>query len=113
MFVGMDEDEPVSELVIPPVVATVLEVSREPAQMEKTSSERVIIEELSVYMIDRIHVNELKVELSKRGVNKSGLKTDLMKKLKMAVANNVPMMEDRPAQVTDNAAGDQFEPGAY
>ena len=25
----------------------------------------------------------------------------------------MPMMEDRPAQVTDNAAGDQFEPGAY
>ena len=23
------------------------------------------------------------------------------------------MMEDRPAQVTDNAAGDQFEPDAY
>ena len=23
------------------------------------------------------------------------------------------MMEDRPGQVTDNAAGDQFEPGAY
>ena len=22
-------------------------------------------------------------------------------------------MEDRPGQVTDNAAGDQFEPGAY
>ena len=31
MFVGMDEDEPVSELAIPPVVATVPEVSREPA----------------------------------------------------------------------------------
>ena len=23
------------------------------------------------------------------------------------------MMEDRPDQVTDNTAGDQFEPGAY
>ena len=46
-------------------------------------------------------------------MNKSGLKTDLINKLKEAVANNVPIMEDRPAQVTDNAAGDQFEPGAY
>ena len=74
----------------------------------------MIIEELSVDMIDRMHFNELKVELSKRGVNKSGLKTDLIKKkLKETVANNVPVMEDRPGQVTDNAAGDQFEPGAY
>ena len=80
MFVGMDEDEPVSELAIPPVVATVPEVSREPAQMEKTSSERVIVEELSVNMINRMHINQLKAELSKRGVNKSGLKTDLIKK---------------------------------
>ena len=63
MFVGMDEDEPVSELAIPPVVATVPEVSREPAQMEKTSSERVIVEELSVDMINRMHVNQLKAEL--------------------------------------------------
>ena len=76
----MDEDEPVSELAIPPVVATVPEVSREPAQMEKTSSERVIVEELSVDMINRMHVNQLKAELSKRRVNKSGLKTDLIKK---------------------------------
>ena len=36
-----------------------------------------------------------------------------MKKLKEAVANNVPMMENRLAQVTDNVAGDQFEPVAY
>ena len=34
MFVAMDEDESVSELVIPPVVVTVPEMSREPAQME-------------------------------------------------------------------------------
>ena len=40
----------------------------------------MIIEELNVDMIDRMHFNELKVELSKRGVNKSGLKTDLIKK---------------------------------
>ena len=32
--VAMDEDESVSELVIPPVVATVLEMSREPAQCD-------------------------------------------------------------------------------
>ena len=80
MFVTMDEDKSVSELAIPPVMATVLEMSREPAQMEKTSSERVIVEELSVDMINRMHVNQLKAELSKRGVNKSGLKTDLIKK---------------------------------
>ena len=80
MFVGIDEDEPVSELAIPPVVVTVPEVSRELAQMEKTSPERVIVEELSVKMINRIHVYQLKAELSKRGVNKSGLKTDLIKK---------------------------------
>ena len=78
MLDTMDEDEPVSELVIPPIVATVPEVSREPAQMERTSSERVIVEELSVDMINRMHVNQLKAELSKRGVNKSGLKTDLI-----------------------------------
>ena len=46
-------------------------------------------------------------------MNKSGLKTDLINKLKEAVENNVPIMEDRPAQVTDNAAGDQFAPGVY
>ena len=79
MLVAINEDESVSELVIPLVVATVPKMSREPAQMEKTSSERVIVEELSVYMIDRIHFNELKVKLSKRGVNKSRLKTDLIK----------------------------------
>ena len=74
----MNEDESVSELVIPPVVATVPEVSRKPAQIEKTFLERVIVEELSVDKINRMHVNQLKAELSKCGVNKSGLKTDLI-----------------------------------
>ena len=35
IFVAMDEDESVSELVIPPVVTTVPEMSRELAQMKK------------------------------------------------------------------------------
>ena len=38
MLVVMNEDESVSKLVIPPVVATVPEMSREPAQMDKTST---------------------------------------------------------------------------
>ena len=79
MFVVMNEDELISELVIPPVEATVPEMSREPAQMEKTSTERVIVKESSVDLIDRMHVDQLKAELSKRGVNKSRLKTDLIK----------------------------------
>ena len=80
IFVVMDKDESVSELVIPPVVAILPEMRLEPAQMEKTSTEVVIVKELSVNLIHRMHVNQLKAELSKRGVNKSRLKTDLIKK---------------------------------
>ena len=56
ILVVMDEDESVSELVIPPVVATLPSMSREPAQMEKTSTERVIVKELRVDLIVRMHV---------------------------------------------------------
>ena len=63
----MDEDEPVSKLVIPPVVATVPKMSREPAQMEKTSTYRVIVKEWSVDLFNMMYVNQLKAELSKCG----------------------------------------------
>ena len=56
----------------------------------------MIVKELNVDIIDMMHANQLKAELSKRGVNKSGLKTGLIKKLKEAVANNMPMIKDRP-----------------
>ena len=56
----------------------------------------MIVKELNVDTIDMMHANQLKAELSKRGVNKSGLKTGLIKKLKEAVANNMPMIKDRP-----------------
>ena len=46
-------------------------------------------------------------------MNKGGLKTDLINKLKETVANDVPIMEDRPTQVTDHTAGDQIAPGVY
>ena len=106
MFVVMNEDESVSELVIPPVVAIVPEMSREPAQMEKTSTEVVIVKELSVYLIHRMHVNQLKAELSKRagGREQERIEVWFNEKLNEAVANNVPMMECRPAQITNNVA---------
>ena len=63
----MDEDEPVSELVISPVVVTVPKMSREPAQMEKTSTYRVIVKEWSVDLFNMMYVNQLKAELSKCG----------------------------------------------
>ena len=96
-YIAIDEGEPVSVLVIPPVVSTGPEMSVELVEMDKTTTERVIVKELIADMIDKIHVIQLKAELSKRGINKSGLKADVLKKLKKVVINNVLMTEDRPA----------------
>ena len=63
MFVPMNEDEPVSELVIPPVVATVSKINVEPVQINQTTTERVIVKKISVDMIDKMHVSPLEVEL--------------------------------------------------
>ena len=59
----MNEDEPVSELVIPPVVATVSKINVEPVQINQTTTERVIVKKISVDMIDKMHVSPLEVEL--------------------------------------------------
>ena len=45
-------------------------------------------------IIDTMNVKDLRDALSKRGVNKAGLKGELVRKLKEAVATGVPMMEN-------------------
>ena len=97
IYSAIDEGEPVSVLVIPPVVATGPEMSVELVEMDKTTTERVIVKELIADMIDKILVIQLQAVLLKRGINKSGLKADVLKKLKYVVINNVLMTEDRPA----------------
>ena len=98
-FVSMDED--VLEEVAPP--AQVQEVEPE------TASDPVLTSET----IDKMKVAELRVALDARGMSKTGLKTVLIERLKAAVINAVPIVQDRPAEVADNSAGKDFDPGAY
>ena len=56
-------------------------------------------------IIDTMKVKDLRDALSKRGVNKDGLKGELVRKLNKALSTGVPMMENRPAEVINNTAG--------
>ena len=95
-FVTMTEDEPVQEIEVTPA----------PEMETAESAEPVLTDEI----IDTMKVKDLRDALSKRGVNKAGLKGELVRKLKEAVATGVPMMENRPAEVINNTAGDMFDP---
>ena len=79
-FFVMTEDEPVREIEVTPS-----------HEMETpASAEPVLTDEI----IDTMKVKYLRDVLSKRGFNKSGLKGELVRKLKEAVATGVPMMEN-------------------
>ena len=98
-FVTMTEDEPVREIEVTPAPEMETPASAEPVLTDKIS--------------DTMKFKYMRDSLSKRGVNKAGLKVGLVRKLKEAVATGVPMMENRPAEVINNTAGDMFHPGAY
>ena len=98
-FVTMTEDEPFREIEVMPA----------PKMETPASAEPVLTDEI----IETMKFRDLIDALSKRGVNKSGLKGELVRKLKEAVATGVPMMENRPAEVINNTDGDTFDPGAY
>ena len=98
-FVSMDED-------VPEEVAQPLQV---PEVVPETGSDPVLTSE----MIDKMVVAELKVALDARGMSKIGLKAVLIERLKEAVKNAVPIVQDRPPEVADNSAGKDFDPGAY
>ena len=95
----MTEDEPVREIEVMPAPKMETPASAEPVFTDK--------------IIDIMNVKDLIDSLSKRGVNKAGLRGELVRKLKEAVATGVPMMENRPAELINNTANDTFYPGAY
>ena len=77
-FVTMTEDEPVREIEVTPAPEMETPASAEPV--------------LTDTIIDTMKVKDLRYALSKRGVNKAGLKGELARKLKEAVATGVTMM---------------------
>ena len=95
----MTEDEPVQEIEVTPA----------PEMDTPSSAEPVLTNQI----IDTMKVKDMINALSKRGVNKAGLKGELVRKLNEAVATGVPMMKNRPAEVINNTARDMFDPGAY
>ena len=98
-FVTMTEDEPVREIAVTPA----------PKIETPASAEPVLTDEI----IDTMKVKDLIDSHSKHGVNKAGMKGQVVRKLKEAVATGVLMMENRPAEVINNTSGDTFDPGAY
>ena len=76
----MTEDELVREI----------EVTPSPKMETPASAEPVLTNKI----IDTMKVKDLRDALSKRGVNKAGLKGELVRKMKEAVATGVPMMEN-------------------
>ena len=80
-----------------------------PEMETPANAEAVLTNEI----INTMKVKDLRDALSKRGVNKAGLKGELVQKPKEDVATGFPMMENRPAEVINNTAGNTFDPGAY
>ena len=68
---------------------------------------------LSSESIDKLKVNELKLELKKRGMNAKGKKEELVLRLKEAVEKGVKLIENLTPEMSQNMAGDSFSPGAY
>ena len=79
-FVTMTKDEPVREIEVTPAPEMETPASAEPVLTDK--------------IIDTMKVKDLRDALSKRGVNRAGLKGELVRKLKEDVATGVPMMEN-------------------
>ena len=98
-FVTMKEDGLVREIEVMPA----------PEMETPASAEPVLTDEI----IDTMKFKDLRYALSKSGVNKAGLKGELVRKLKEAVETGVPVVEDQSADVINNNAGDMFDPGAY
>ena len=68
---------------------------------------------LSVEDVDKLKVSELKEQLLKRGLSRSGNKPLLVSRLKEAVTNNAPLLLNMSNEIRDNLAGDTFNGGAY
>ena len=98
-FFTMTEDEPVRGIEVTPA----------PEMETPASAELVLNDEI----IGTMKVKDLRDALSKRGVNKAGLKGGLVRKLKEAVATGVPMIKNRLAEVINNTACNTFDPGVY
>ena len=86
-----------------------MEVTPAPKMDTPDSAEPVLTDE----SIDKMKVKDLRDELSKRGVDKIGLKRELVQQLREAIVAGVPMVENRPAEAVNNTAGDMFDPVAY
>ena len=60
-----------------------------------------------------LKVVELKEELIRRGLNRNGNKSALIKWLMDALDNNVPLVENMTYEIRDNLAGDTFYGGSH
>ena len=67
---------------------------------------------LTEEMVDRMKVTELKDHLKRRGASIKGKKAELIKRLKEAIRNNVPLVSEMNAEDVQNLVGDEFDPGA-
>ena len=63
--------------------------------------------------VGKLKVSEIRDALRKQGLSMTGLKAVLQTRLLEAVANNVPVVGDRPGEEVENQACDNFQPGAY
>ena len=101
-FYNMDEAAPEAPIEAVPVL-------EEGGDGDVAVAEIVLDEEA----VGKLKVAELRDALQKRGLPITGLKAVLQTRLLEAVANNVPVVGDRPVEEVENQACDSFQPGAY
>ena len=104
-FVSMEEEAPVEP---EPVL-----VLTDGGENRENTIPEIAQPVLTEAVIDVMKIVELRSELGKRGMSKNGLKAVLVERLKEAVAQNVPLLENRPDHEVANNAGDGFDGGAY
>ena len=88
-----------------------VEIAPEPAAEggESGSPESVLDEE----KMRSMKVVELREELKRRALSVKGKKEELFNRLKEAVENNVPVVENQTEEVLQNLADENFRPGSH
>ena len=102
---GGEESEIADEASLPDEMPAVIETRPAP---NTVSSGR-----LTVALMEKMKVSELRDALKERGLSTRGKKDELRLRLKNAIESDAPVLADMSAVEAGNVAGDEFDPGSH